>query len=114
MPQLIDLSNERITRESNTALGRLIRERRAELGISQNQLATRTRLDHSFISRVESGERDMSRSHIPALAAVLDMHPDELLIAAGYLPIRFLSYMDIGHTTAREIRRYLLELEADL
>lgn len=58
-------------------------------GLSQYQLARRTRYDHSYISRLLSGARLPSRETVERLAAALGLDPAEhsrLLAAAGFAP----------------------------
>lgn len=78
-------------------LARVVRERRTALGLSQAQVAARAgelngqTISDKTISTIERGTRGKVRGHgrtkILLLAKGLDMHPDELLKAAG-LPAR--------------------------
>lgn len=56
---------------------------------SQERLATEAEMDHSLVSRLESGQRSATREAIGKLARGLDLTPEEkdrLLIAAGFFP----------------------------
>ena len=60
------------------ALGRAVRAIRVERGISQVQLAEKTGLVQSWISHVEHGRRNPSRSNVVRLAAGLEVSVSEL------------------------------------
>lgn len=53
--------------------GRAIRRRRAELGISQEELAARAGLHRTYVADVERGTRNVSLENIAKLAAALNM-----------------------------------------
>lgn len=58
---------------------------------SQERLAGEAEMDHSLVSRLESGQRSPTRDAIGKLARGLDLSPeqkDRLLIAAGFFPER--------------------------
>lgn len=48
-------------------------------GISQRALGAYIEVDAAFISKVESGEKIMSRKHLPIISQVLDIEEAELL-----------------------------------
>jgi transcriptional regulator with XRE-family HTH domain len=57
--------------------------------LSQSELAGAAGFDHSYISRLERGQRAPSREAVLLLGRVLQTTPaelDRLLIAAGFLP----------------------------
>jgi len=64
------------------ALGRAVAERRAELGLTQEQLALRADLHQRWISNVENGHRNPSYSSLRRLAAGLDLGTSELIARA--------------------------------
>jgi transcriptional regulator with XRE-family HTH domain len=64
------------------ALGAAIRKRRAELGISQESLAHRAKLDRSYVGGVERGERNVAYVNILKLARALDLSAAELIAQA--------------------------------
>jgi transcriptional regulator with XRE-family HTH domain len=74
-------------RESFAALLHQFRERR---GISRNALATEIHYDPSYLSRIESGEREAPAAHIiDQLARALRLTAAErgrFFVAAGYVP----------------------------
>ncbi len=68
--------------------GRLKRHREARRW-SQERLASEADMDHSLVSRLESGQRSPTREAIDKLARGLRLEgaeKDRLLIAAGYFP----------------------------
>jgi transcriptional regulator with XRE-family HTH domain len=61
------------------ALGRAARERRQELGLTQEQLALKSGLHQRWISNVETGRRNPSLSSLERLATGLDLATSELI-----------------------------------
>jgi transcriptional regulator with XRE-family HTH domain len=84
---LVELVNSQEVKMAGRALGAYIRERRIELGLSQEQLAERigaTKVQ-SDISRLERGRVSLPRpSVLMALAAALEVPVGNLLIASGW------------------------------
>ena len=69
-------------------LGRVLTRLRNERGLSQKQLANLAAINNSTLSRLESGERGVSREVLDRICAVLalDRHEElDLLTAAGFL-----------------------------
>ena len=58
---------------------RRLRELRTERGLTLQQVAERSSIDVSTLSRLEAGKRRLALDHIPALAAALGVSADELL-----------------------------------
>lgn len=54
-----------------TAIGRRVRDLRARLGISQEELAARADLHRNYIGSVERGERDIGITSLAQIAAGL-------------------------------------------
>lgn len=73
--------------------GQMLTRLRTAQRLSQNQLAQRAGLNHSYISRLESGGRgDPSRTVVEQFVGALGVDPsgrdaDELRMAAGFLPV---------------------------
>ncbi len=73
--------------------GQTLTRLRTTQRLSQNQLAQRAGLNHSYISRLESGGRgDPSRVVVEQFVGALGLDPagrdaDDLRMAAGFLPI---------------------------
>jgi len=72
--------------------GRTLARLRGAQRLSQNQLAGRAGLNHSYISRLESGGRgEPSRAVVEQFVTALALDPlghdaDDLRMAAGFLP----------------------------
>jgi transcriptional regulator with XRE-family HTH domain len=64
---------ERI-KQTRDALGRTVRLRRRELGLSQEELAARAGLDQAYISHVEAARRNISVDNLARLAAALEVN----------------------------------------
>jgi transcriptional regulator with XRE-family HTH domain len=63
-------------------LGRAIRDARAELRISQEELSLRTGVHRNYIGGIERGERNPSVATVAKLAAALEVTPSQLLAEA--------------------------------
>jgi len=70
---------------AQSALGRAVAERRAELSLTQEQLALRADLHQRWISNVENGHRNPSYSSLRRLAAGLDLSTAELIARAEHI-----------------------------
>jgi transcriptional regulator with XRE-family HTH domain len=64
------------------ALGRAVKARRAELDLTQEQLANDSDLHQRWISNVETGMRNPSYGSLRRLAAGLELTASELLARA--------------------------------
>jgi len=71
---------ETITTEPLLAmLSKVVRERRDELSLSQEELSQRSGLHRTYISDVERGSRNLSVKNLIRLAHALEMTPSALL-----------------------------------
>ncbi len=61
------------------ALGRAVKARREELGLTQEQIALRGDLQQRWISNVETGKRDLRYSSLRRLAPLLELTMAELM-----------------------------------
>lgn len=61
------------------AFGQRVRDRRHQLGLSQEKLAERARLHPTYIGGIERGERNLSLANILKVAHALDVDPGELV-----------------------------------
>ena len=71
--------------ESNlllSALSKIIRKRREELGISQTALAEKSGLHRTYINNIERGQKNISIDSLKKIADVLDITVGELLLEA--------------------------------
>ena len=62
-------------------IGAVVRARRSELGISQETLAERARLDRTYVSSIERGKRNPTLQALACLAVGLQLPRGELLAA---------------------------------
>jgi transcriptional regulator with XRE-family HTH domain len=69
----------RLSPEPQIALGRAVRLRREELGLSQEEVALEAGLESSWISHIESGRQNPSFGTIDRIARVLDLAVWELV-----------------------------------
>lgn len=68
----------------------VLAELRTARGWSQGKLGIEAEIDHSYVSRIERGERMPHRPAVLALAEALEAterDTDRLLVAAGFLPL---------------------------
>lgn len=59
--------------------GQRLREKRTELGISQEAFADKCGLDRTYISGIERGKRNVSLRNIDTIAKALDVSIAELM-----------------------------------
>jgi len=59
--------------------GKLVRKRRLELGLSQEELAERAKLHFTYVSSAERGERNISLLNIQKLAEGLGCSMKDLM-----------------------------------
>lgn len=60
------------------SLGRAVRQRRQELGISQEELGYRAGLHRTYIGDIERGSRNLTFLNFLRLARALEIEPPEL------------------------------------
>jgi transcriptional regulator with XRE-family HTH domain len=68
-----------VDRDAQHVLGRAIRKRRRDLGLSQEKLAERADLHWTYIGGIERGERNVSLVNIVKIAKALKSRVSELL-----------------------------------
>ena len=101
-------------------LGRLLVRLRTERGLAQNQVARLADIDNSTLSRLESGERGVSREVLDRICAVLKLdRPEQLdvLVAAGFLTMdaaQILADADLSRLARVLLDPTLPEPHADL
>lgn len=74
--------------DAAASLGPLLLRYRTERGLPQKQVANEAGINNSTLSRLESGERGISRDVLDRLCRVLGLTPQEeleVLTAAGFL-----------------------------
>lgn len=62
-----------------TALGPNLREARKRLGLTQEQVAQRSGVHSTEVSRIEAGKRDPKVSTVERLAKAVEVKPGRLL-----------------------------------
>ena len=67
------------TRSAALAVGLVIRRRRLELGLTQQELAARLGIDRAIYTRRESGKHLLSLATVYRVAAALETSPTRLL-----------------------------------
>ena len=89
----------------------LLRKLRLEAGLSQNALAKKTKVDPSYINRIERGERQPpSVDVIRDIARVLDLDEfvtNQLLLSAGYAPVTTISPQTVTHPGLTRLNEFL-------
>ena len=72
---------------NNGEFGKKLRELRRNNGLSQRELAEKVGINHSYISKIESGVMPPpNQKIIQGLAEINNADADELLILAGIVP----------------------------
>lgn len=67
-------------------VGRAIKRRREELGMSQESLAEEAGLHRTYISLVERGHRNITVDALSQIAEALDVYPSRLIADAEKEP----------------------------
>ena len=65
--------------DATRLLGSRVRERREELGLSQEALADRCAVHWTFLGQVERGRRNLSLHNLLKIAGGLELDPSELV-----------------------------------
>lgn len=78
------MSKESEQKDVRQRFGLVIRQRRNELGISQEKLAERANLHRTYISEIERGIRNPSLENISNLAKALDISVSSLFASYGF------------------------------
>ncbi len=104
---------ERAGGQDGAEFRRLLKQHREARRWSQERLAHEAEMDHSLVSRLESGQRSPTREAVGKLARGLDLpaeQKDQLLIAAGYFPEQVENVL-IEEPTVRAIYTFLRDEE---
>lgn len=71
------------------ALGKVIRNRRKVIGLSQEAFAQKAKLHRTYVGSIERGDRNIALINLIRIAKALDITPQELLQkVAEELPAR--------------------------
>jgi transcriptional regulator with XRE-family HTH domain len=65
------------------AVGDCVRQRRSDIGLSQDELGNLSGLHRTYIGSVERGERNVTIASLIRIAGALQLPPHELLKRAG-------------------------------
>ena len=88
--------------------GLALREYRRQARVSQRELAARTGLDFSYISKVENGRiPPPAADTIVAICQVLEIPPEELLALTGKIP----SEVQQTVSTSKAAQQFLREVQ---
>jgi transcriptional regulator with XRE-family HTH domain len=68
-------------------LGQRIKNERLALGMTQRDLADAVGITVPYMSKIEAGKETPTDEKIVKLAKVLGLNPDELILAAGRMPV---------------------------
>lgn len=69
---------------NNKTVGEIIAEARETVGISKNQLAEKTKISHTEIARIESGEREVPPSKtLRKISKYIGINYNDLMYASG-------------------------------
>ena len=74
-----------MTPDNRNDLGKILKQRRAAMGLSVRKLATESGVSVSHLTRIERGERFPSARILRRIAKPLGCEVDELFTRAGYL-----------------------------
>lgn len=80
------------------SLGFWIRSGRAAKSMNQHDLADAVGVGVPHISKIEAGRENPSEALLQRIAVALDLDADELLIASGRIPERFMEAL-VAHPT---------------
>lgn len=76
---MADLHTQKERKAIRAGFGKLLREKRHAMGISQEELAFQSGLHRTYVGSVERGERNLSLENIFLFAEALGCNPTELL-----------------------------------
>jgi transcriptional regulator with XRE-family HTH domain len=74
------MEDAELTKLARCTLGRNMRSRRKELGMSQEELGDRAGLEQSYVSNVEAGTRNVSIDNIARIARGLNLGIGQLFL----------------------------------
>ena len=74
------------TKQSPFSFGRWLKQQRKERHLSQSDLALHLGVTASFLSRIESDERQPSAEHLELMATLLGLPAETMMLRAGVVP----------------------------
>ena len=90
-----------------TTLGNIIRSKRTNLGITQEQLARKTELSRNYITQVENGAKIPSDKTVELIATALGIKSGDLFSNRLFEKIRQTYSIDEIKTLKRDLDEYL-------
>ena len=83
MPRISAKSVQNDTDSYLVLLGKAVRARRKELGMSQEALADASGVERSHMGKIERGERNVTVLNIIRVCEALGSKPSEIFVSAG-------------------------------
>ena len=83
-----------MVRRKEDTFAQVIRERRRQLDLTQQEVARRIRTSTAYISHLESGKRHPSDKVLGQLAKVLALDPRELFFRGNHMALEFVRPKD--------------------
>lgn len=74
-----------VTYDQNSEIGKILKQKRKALSLTMREVAEKSGVSASHLSRIEQGDRFPSASVLRRLADPLDYAETELMMLAGYL-----------------------------
>ena len=74
-----------VTYGQNAEIGKILKQKRKSMSLTMREVAEKSDVSASHLSRIEQGDRFPSASVLRRLAAPLDYEETELMMLAGYL-----------------------------
>ncbi|MBV69709.1 MAG: GTP cyclohydrolase I FolE2 [Myxococcales bacterium] len=74
------------TKRTRFSFGRWLKQQRTERHLSQSELAIQLGVTSSFLSRIESDERQPSAEHLELMATILGLSTETVMLRAGVVP----------------------------
>ena len=95
--------------ETQIRTGRVIKERRKFLGLTQGQVADIVGIDTSSLSRIERGQQAWTPEVLEGIARALKVSPADLLVAADAAPAPNLAPTPVAAQDMLEDEREAIE-----
>ncbi|MCT7660259.1 helix-turn-helix domain-containing protein [Mycobacterium deserti] len=105
----------------DTRVRKRLRQLRLQYGLTLEEVASRSNIDVSTLSRLESGKRRLALDHLPRLAGALSVTTDELLrapeaedprVRAGSHTHHAITYWPLTRQTAGGLHAFKIRISA--
>jgi transcriptional regulator with XRE-family HTH domain len=77
------LARKALLRKSLVSIGVIVRHRREDIGLSQDELGHLCGLHRTYVGSIERGERNLTLDSLMAISGALQMKPHEILQRAS-------------------------------